>query len=165
MTSIDHALSAGAAAPDPRGHLVAPPSRRIAILTCMDARLDPLHDLGFTVGEAHVIRNAGGRATDDALRSLVLSWHELGTREVLVVHHSACGARVEDEAALRERLEGATGASVDGVDLHTFADDEQAVRDDVERIRSSPFAPEGLTVRGAIHDLEAGVVREVATGN
>lgn len=161
MTSIDDALNASAAAPDPRGHLVAPPSRRLAVLTCMDARLDPVHDLGLEVGEAHVIRNAGGRATEDALRSLVLSWHELGTREVLVVHHSRCGARVEDEAELRERLEEATGSSLEGVELHTFSDDEQAVRDDVQRIRSSPLAPEGLLVRGAIHDLDAGVVREV----
>ena len=161
MDTIDDALTASAANPDPRGHLVAPPSRRIAVLTCMDARLDPLSDLGLAVGEAHVLRNAGGRATDDALRSLVLSWHELGTREVLVVHHSSCGARVDDEEALRDRLEQATGASLDGMELHTFSDDEKAVRDDVERIRSSPFAPEGLVVRGAIHDLEAGVVREV----
>lgn len=161
MTTIDDALSASAANPDPRGHLVAPPSRRIAVLTCMDARLDPIHDLGLQIGEAHVLRNAGGRATDDALRSLLLSWYELGTREVLIVHHSRCGARVEDEAALRRRLEEATGASLDDVELHTFEDDEQAVRDDVERVRNSPFAPDDLVVRGAIHDLEAGVVREV----
>lgn len=163
MTSIDDALSASATTPEPRGHLVAPPARRLAILTCMDARLDPLRDLGLGVGDAHVIRNAGGRATDDALRSLLLSWHTLGSREVLVVHHSDCGARTDDEDALRERLEDATGTTLDGVELHTFAEGEQAVRGDVERIRSSRFAPEGLTVRGAIHDLEAGVVREVTT--
>lgn len=163
MTTIDDALTASQSDPAPRGHLVAPPARRIAVLTCMDARLDPLHDLGLDIGDAHVLRNAGGRATEDALRSLVLSWYELGTREVLVVHHTACGARVEDEDALRRRLAEATGASLDGVELHTFTDDEQAVRDDVERIRRSPYAPEGLTVRGAIHDLEAGMVREVPT--
>lgn len=163
MSATDDALHASATTPDPRGHLVAPPARRLAVLTCMDARLDPLRDLGIEIGGAHVIRNAGGRATDDALRSLVLSWHTLGTREVLVVHHTGCGARVADEAALRRDLEQVTGASLEDVDLHTFADDEQAVRDDVDRIRRSPFAPAGLTVRGAIHDLDAGVVREVPT--
>lgn len=162
MTTIDDALAASAVAPEPRGHLVAPPAKRFAVLTCMDARLDPLHDLGLNIGDAHVIRNAGGRATDDAMRSLLLSWQVLGTRQVLVVHHTRCGVRVEDESALRQQLETETGASLDGIELHTFADDEQAVRDDVEHIRRSPFAPDGLEVRGAIHDLDAGIVREVA---
>lgn len=161
MTSIDDALEAGSAGTS-RREFAAEPGRRLAVLTCMDARLDPLRDLGLAVGDAHVIRNAGGRATDDALRSLLLSWHALGTREVLVVHHTSCGVLVEDEAALRSQLAELTGASLDGVDLHTFSDEDQAVRDDVARIRSSPFAPDGLTVRGAIHDLDAGEVREVS---
>lgn len=160
MTALDDLLSAGASVEE-RGNLDAPPVRHVAVLTCMDARLDPLSDLGLSVGDAHVIRNAGGRATDDALRSLLLSWHTLGTREVLVVHHSTCGVRTDDEAALRRRLEDATAADLDGVDLHTFSDDEDAVRDDVRRIRQSPYAPDGLVVRGAIHDLAAGEVREV----
>ena len=159
MSVIDDALSA--ADPDQRGHLDAPPTRRFAVLTCMDARLDPLSDLGIELGEAHVIRNAGGRATDDALRSLLLSWHTLGTNEVLVVHHTTCGVRADDEQALRERLEEKTGASLGDVELHTFSDDEQAVRDDVARIAGVPYAPDDLVVRGAIHDLAAGEIRPV----
>lgn len=161
MTALDDALSAGASVEE-RANLAAPPSRHIAILTCMDARLDPLRDLGLGIGDAHVIRNAGGRATGDALRSLLLSWHALGTREVLVVHHTTCGVRTDDETELRRRLEEATGADLGEVALHTFSDDEAAVRDDVRRIREAPFAPDGLVVRGAIHDLAAGEVREVA---
>ncbi|MDX1657460.1 MAG: carbonic anhydrase [Nitriliruptorales bacterium] len=162
MTAIDDCLEA--AAPEQRGHFDAPPTRQLAVLTCMDARLDPLRDLGIELGEAHVIRNAGGRATDDALRSLLLSWHTLGTREVLIVHHTTCGVRTDDEDALRSRLEETTGASLDDVILHTFDDDEQAVRDDVATITSSPFAPPDLVVRGALHDLAAGEIREIAAG-
>lgn len=161
MTAIDDALAAGAARPDPRDQLVAEPRRRLAVVTCMDTRLDPLRDLGLELGDAHVIRNAGGRVTDDVLRSLVLSWHALGTREVLIVHHTACGVHVDDEAALRQDLEARTGASLDDVALHTFADPDRAIADDVARVRTSPFAPEGLVVRGAVHDVDAGVVRPV----
>ncbi|MDX1621215.1 MAG: carbonic anhydrase [Nitriliruptorales bacterium] len=161
MTAIHDALQA--AAPEERGHLEAPPTQRLAVLTCMDARLDPLRDLGIDLGEAHVIRNAGGRATDDALRSLLLSWHTLGTREVLIVHHTTCGVRTDDEEALRTRLEETTGTSLEDVSLHTFDDDEQAVRDDVATVAASPFAPPDLLVRGALHDLAAGEIREIAT--
>lgn len=131
----------------------------------MDARLDPLRDLGLDVGDAHVIRNAGGRATDDALRSLLVSWHALGTREVLVVHHTDCGLHVESEGVLRERLVEQTGVSLDGVDLYTFPEPAEAVRADVARIRNSRFAPEGLAVRGAIHDVSTGVIRVVQEAN
>lgn len=124
----------------------------------MDARLDPLRDLGLDVGDAHVIRNAGGRVTPDVLRSLLISWHVLGTREVLVVHHTGCGLHVENEGILRKRLVEQTGVSLDGIDLYTFSEPAQAVRADVARIRNSRFAPAGLTVRGAIHDVDAGVI-------
>ncbi len=156
--AIADALSPAAGGPPRRGHLPAAPRRKLAVLTCMDARLDPLRDLGLDVGDAHVIRNAGGRATQDALRSLLISWHVLGTREVLVVHHTGCGLHVEKEGSLRALLVEQTGVSLDGVDLHTFSDPADAVRADVARIRNSSFAPAGLTVRGAIHDVSAGLI-------
>lgn len=160
MTTIDDVLAA-ANDLDARTGLAAEPASRVAVLTCMDARLDPLHDLGLTLGDAHVIRNAGGRATDDALRSLLLSWHALGTREVLVIHHTSCGVLAPDEDALRTDLEQRTGVPLADVELHTFADEDESVRQDVQRIRTAPYAPEGLRVRGAIHDLDAGVIRPV----
>lgn len=161
MSAIDNALTASKTSVHPSGDLSAEPTGKLAVLTCMDARLDPIRDLGLERGDAHVIRNAGGRATDDALRSLLLSWHTLGTREVLVLHHTHCGVHVDDEEALRARLAERTATALDGIDLHTFSDYGHAMKDDIDRVRSSPFAPEGLTVRGAIHDVEAGTVREV----
>lgn len=127
----------------------------------MDARLDPLRDFDLDIGDAHVIRNAGGRATQDALRSLLLSWHALATRQVLVIHHTGCGVHVENEAILRERLVQQTGVSLEDVDLHTYSEPSEAVRSDIARIRSSPFAPEGLDVRGAILDVDTGILTPV----
>ncbi|MFP5309140.1 MAG: beta-class carbonic anhydrase [Actinomycetes bacterium] len=157
MTALDDALAAGAQAPA-RGEMTAPPTTHLAVVTCMDARLDPLRDLGLAIGQAHVLRNAGGRVTDDTLRSLLLSWHELGTREVLVVHHSGCGVQAADEAVVKARLEAKTGTDLSGVELRTFDDEEQSVREDVARIAAAPFAPLGLRVRGAIQDLATGRV-------
>lgn len=128
----------------------------------MDARLDPLRDFGLEIGDAHVIRNAGGRATPDALRSLLFSWHALGTREVLVVHHTDCGVQVENERVLSERLAEQTGVSLDGFDLYTFSEPAEAVRADIARIRNSPFAPEGLATRGVILDVETGATTVVS---
>lgn len=161
MTAIDDSLSANAAAAAPRGDLSAEPARRLAVLTCMDARLDPLRDLGLDVGDAHVIRNAGGRATDDALRSLLLSWHALGTREVLVVHHTRCGVKTDDASTTRAELEQRAGVDLADIELHTFADDEESIRTDVRTIAGAPFAPEGLVVRGALHDVDTGRVEEI----
>lgn len=160
-TAIDAALANATGRSRPRGDLPVEPRRRLAVLTCMDARLDPLSDLGLSAADAHILRNAGGRVTGDVLRSLLLSWHTLGTREVLVIHHTGCGARVDDEAQLRSRLEEVTGAALGDLDLHTFADDEEAVRDDVARIRAVPFAPDGLVVRGALQDIDTGRILEV----
>lgn len=161
MTAIDDALAASADRIDPRGELAAEPARRLAVVTCMDARLAPLADLGLELGDAHVIRNAGARVTDDVLRSLVLSWHTLGTREVLVVQHSRCGARADDAAAVREHVAAAAGVQPDdselaGLDLHTFRDHEETLRADLARIQGSALAPPDLLVRGVVHDLDEG---------
>jgi len=145
----------------PRAHVPLLPARRLAVLTCMDARLEPLGDLGLEIGDAHVIRNAGGRATDDALRSLLFSWHLLGTREVQVVHHTQCGAHTEDLTALRTQLGALAGVSLDGMVLEAFTDQRTALLEDLERIRAAPFAPDGLRVRGAIHDVASGRIEVV----
>src|SRR4249919_3913723 len=113
-----------------KGNLPMPPGRHVAILTCMDARLDPARFLGLKEGDAHVIRNAGGRASDDAIRSLIISSRLLGTREFAVVHHTDCGMLTFSNDDLRGKLEAETGADATDIDFLPFGDLEQSVRDD-----------------------------------
>ncbi len=141
-----------------KGDLPMPPARRLVILTCMDARIDPAQAFGVTEGDAHVIRNAGGRASEDALRSLVISTQLLGTREVLVIHHTDCGMLTFTNEQLQARL----GADAAGIDFLPFSDLEQSVRDDLATIRASPLLPDDLAVRGFIYDVRSGHLREVA---
>ena len=145
-----------------KGDLPAPPARRLAVLTCMDARLDPAKALGLAEGDAHVIRNAGGRASDDALRSLVISQQLLGTREVLVVHHTDCGMMAFTNEQLRDRLRRDLNADASAVDFLPFGDLEASVREDIETIRSSPLIPDDIAVRGFVYDVRTGRLREVA---
>ena len=144
-----------------KGDLPMPPGRKLAVVACMDARLDPAKALGLEEGDAHVIRNAGGRAAD-ALRSLVISQQLLGTNEVIVVHHTDCGMLTFDNATLqgicRERL----GADADDIDFLPFGDLEQSVRDDVALIRNSPLIPDDVSVTGFIYDVKTGKLQEVA---
>ncbi len=134
----------------------AAPSRKLAVLVCMDARLDPARILGLEPGDAHVIRNAGGVASEDALRSLAISQHLLGTEEVFVIHHTDCGMEGLAEDELRERMGAAPNFPV-----HAFDDLEQSVRDDVRAIRESPFLPRTDSVRGFVYDVDTGELREV----
>ncbi|HZU76952.1 MAG TPA: carbonic anhydrase [Dehalococcoidia bacterium] len=144
-----------------QGDLPGPPARRLAVLTCMDARLDPQAFLGLALGDAHVIRNAGGRASDDAIRSLVISSELLGTREFLVIHHTACGMQSFTNDDLRHRLRERYGADASGVDFLPFGDLAQSVRDDVRRILASPlFAPESV-ISGWIYDVRSGRLEQV----
>ena len=143
------------------GELPMPPARRLAILTCMDARIDPAKALGLAEGDAHVIRNAGGRASDDALRSLVISQQLLGTREVVVVHHTDCGMLTFTNDQLRDRLRRELGADASGIDFLAFSDLEASVREDVATIRSSPLIPDDVSVRGFVYDVQTGRLREV----
>jgi carbonic anhydrase len=143
------------------GELPSPPARRVAILTCMDSRLDPALFLGLAEGDAHVIRNAGGRASNDALRSLILSYKLLGTREFVVIHHTDCGLSAYDESEIRQRLERDTGADASGIDFLTFSDLEESVREDVRRIRESPFIPEEIPVHGLVYDVASGRLKRV----
>ncbi len=143
------------------GDLPSAPARRVAVLTCMDARLLPHRFLGLEEGDAHVISNAGGRASDDALRSLILSYKLLGTREFLVIHHTDCGALTFDNRQIRERLQRDTGADASAIDFLPFSDLEQSVREDVQTIRDSPLVPDEISVHGFVFDVRTGRLREV----
>jgi carbonic anhydrase len=143
-----------------QSHLSAPPAKKAAVVTCMDARVNPYGILGLSEGDAHVIRNAGGVVTDDVIRSLSISQHELGTEEIVVIHHTGCGLLTFTDDDFKGKLEEATGERPDW-DVHTFADLEQDVRDSVERVKSSPFIPNRDSVRGFVYEVETGALREV----
>ena len=135
--------------------LTAAPTRSLVVLTCMDARLDLFRMLGLEVGDSHILRNAGGRATDDALRSLILSAHWLGTREFAVIHHTGCGLFGVTNAEIADRVEAATGERPD-MDFLPFTDVEASVRHDVDRVRRCSMLPSDAVVWGAIYDVHAG---------
>lgn len=143
------------------GALQMPPGRKFAVLTCMDARFDPAKALGLNEGDAHVIRNAGGRASDDALRSLIISQQLLGTQEVVVIHHTDCGMLTFNNDDLRGLLNDRLAADAGDVDFLPFSDLAQSVRDDVETIRSSPYIASEIPVTGLIYDVRTGQVHEV----
>ena len=163
-----------------KGKLSLPPARSFAILTCMDARLDPAKYAGLAEGDAHVIRNAGGRASDDAIRSLVISYKLLGTREFFVIHHTDCGMEFFSNDLMRKLLTSSletarltTNGSEDVgrgpgsrageyIEWLTIADQKQAVVDDVERIRNHPLVPKTIPVYGFIYDVRSGKLIEVA---
>lgn len=142
--------------------LSAPPRRKLAVLTCMDARLDPAAAFGLEPGDAHVIRNAGGRASDDALRSLAASVHLLGVETVLVVHHTSCGMAGSEES-MREALASASGRDVGDLELLTFDDLEESVREDVARLRDWPLLPSTLDVHGFVFDVATGALDPVGS--
>src|ERR1700751_5390474 len=162
-----------------KGKLAMPPARRFAVLTCMDARLDPAKFAGLAEGDAHVIRNAGGRASDDAIRSLVISYKLLGTREWFVIHHTNCGMEFFTNEVMRGLLANSleTAALTDkgfqdvgkGPGSHageyiewlTIRDQAQSVRDDIQRIREHPLVPENIAVYGYIYDVNSGKLLEV----
>jgi carbonic anhydrase len=137
------------------------PARNVAILTCMDERLHPEKALGLEIGEAHVIRNAGGRASDDALRSLVISSRLLGTTEFAVIHHTECGMLTFTNDDVRRQLREQTGADASHIDFLPFADLEESVRDDVAAILASPFIADSIPVSGYIYDVHTGAVTQV----
>ncbi|HET9273366.1 MAG TPA: carbonic anhydrase [Methyloceanibacter sp.] len=178
MTKVhDEVLKANAAyAKDfgDKAKLAMPPARRFAILTCMDARLDPAKFAGLAEGDAHVIRNAGGRASDDAIRSLVISHKLLGTREWFVIHHTDCGMETFTDEVMRGLLrqsldtaeigpggwedvgKGPGSAEGDYIDWLTIEDQAESVTADVQRIRFHPLVPRGVPVYGYIYDVKSG---------
>lgn len=141
--------------------LAMPPARKIAVLACMDARLSVEQLLGLKTGDAHIIRNAGGVATEDALRSLIISHHLLGTQEFLVINHTDCGMLTFQDQELLNKLETQTGTSaIAPVHFHAFKDLEQNVRQQVARIKSHPYV-KGVPVRGFVYNVESGKLTEV----
>jgi carbonic anhydrase len=162
-----------------KGKLALPPARGFTILTCMDARLDPAKYAGLAEGDAHVIRNAGGRASDDAIRSLVISYKLLGTREFFVIHHTDCGMEFFSNDVMRELLAssletakltpagfrdiGKGPGSSEGayIEWLTIRDQKRAVIDDVERIRKHPLVPKSIPIHGFIYDVRSGKLMEV----
>jgi carbonic anhydrase len=145
-----------------KGDLPMPPGRQFAVLVCMDARIDPARALGLHEGDAHVIRNAGGRASDDALRSLIISYKLLGTRAFLVIHHTDCGMLTFSNDQLRDMLKQDMSADASSIDFLPFSDLEQSVRDDVATIRSSPLIPNDIPVDGFIYDVRTGRLQAVS---
>ncbi|MES2461122.1 MAG: carbonic anhydrase [Armatimonadota bacterium] len=138
-----------------------PPARKVAVVTCMDARLDPAKFLGLGIGDAHVIRNAGGRVSDDAIRSLVISERLLGTTEIVVIHHTDCGMLTFKNEDLAAKIRQDLGVDVGDRDFLPFPDLEQSVRDDVATLRSSPLIPDNIPVSGAIYDVHTGKLTSV----
>jgi carbonic anhydrase len=181
-TIVDQVLAANqkySASFGEKAELAMPPARHFAVLTCMDARLDPAKYAGLAEGDAHVIRNAGGRASDDAIRSLVISYKLLGTREFFVIHHTNCGM----EFFSNEVMRGLLGSSLETAELSsagfrdvgkgpgsragefiewlTIADQKQSVIDDVTRIRTHPLVPRSIPIYGYVYDVKTGKLIEV----
>ncbi|MDA0271259.1 MAG: carbonic anhydrase [Chloroflexi bacterium] len=140
------------------GMLQVQPTKRMVVLTCMDSRFPAQSIVGLRLGEAHTVRNAGGRASEDAIRSLVVSAHALGTRGCVVIHHTNCGLHGATNDGLREKVNAATGEDASHIDFLPFADLEQSVRDDVATIRACTLLPEGYEVVGLIYDVRSGRV-------
>jgi carbonic anhydrase len=180
---VDEVLEANrryAAAFGDKRNLAMPPARRFAVLTCMDARLDPAKFAGLAEGDAHVIRNAGGRASDDAIRSLAISYKLLGTKEWFVIHHTNCGMEFFTNELMRDLLassletarltpegfqdvgKGPGSRAGEYIEWLTIKDQKQSVTDDVERIRNHPLTPRGIPVYGYIYDVATGLLNEVA---
>jgi carbonic anhydrase len=163
MSAIDDTLRGNERHADgfDRGDLPGPPAKKLAIVTCMDARIDVHKALGLEEGDAHVIRNAGAVITDDEIRSLAISQHLLGTEEIMLINHTRCGLLTFTDDDFRRQLREATGEEPEW-DAGTFTDLEQDVRDSVARVKASPFIPRTDRVRGFVYEVETGRLREVA---
>ena len=137
------------------------PKTRVAIVTCMDSRLHVAQALGLALGDAHLLRNAGGRVTDDMIRSLVLSQQQMGTREIVVLHHTDCGAQTFNNEDFQEHLKCELGVDVSGQDFLPFQDVEESVREDIKLLRECPLIPDDVIISGAVYDVDTGRMIEV----
>jgi carbonic anhydrase len=144
-----------------KADLPLPPARGVAVVACMDARLHPAKILGLEVGDAHVIRNAGGAVTDDAIRSLLISQRLLGTREIILIHHTDCGMLTFTDDAVKTQVEAETGVRP-AFALEAFPELDEDVRQSIARIKTSPLIPHRDQVRGFVYDVRTGGLREVA---
>src|SRR5881275_1114509 len=144
-----------------RGELPLPPARKVAVVACMDARLNPYGLLGLAEGDAHVIRNAGGVITDDEIRSLSISQRLLGTEEIILIHHTDCGMLTFTDDEFRRQIQEETGIKPEWA-AESFTDLEEDVRQSIARIKASPFVPNKEHVRGFVYEVETGQLREVS---
>jgi len=163
MSTTDDLLQRNAAYAESftKGDLPLPPARKVAVLACMDARLDVHKILGLEEGDAHVIRNAGGVATDDAIRSLVISQRLLGTEEVILIHHTDCGMLTFTDDQVKAQIQADTGIRP-AFALEAFGDLEGDVRQSIARIEASPFVPRKDGIRGFVYDVRSGRLAEVS---
>jgi carbonic anhydrase len=138
----------------------AQPARHVVVLTCMDARLDLFRLLGLNIGDSHLLRNAGGRATDDALRSLILSTNALGTREIVVIHHTGCGLHRISNEQISDRVEALSG-NRPTMEFFPFEEEVESVRADVARVAACVFLPPEIVVWGAVYDVNSGILSPV----
>ncbi|MCW2987701.1 MAG: carbonic anhydrase [Solirubrobacterales bacterium] len=167
MDTIDELLANNRTFAEPLAdrHLDVQPSRRLAIVTCMDSRLDVFAALGLGDGEAHVLRNAGGVVTDDTIRSLAISQRRLGTREVMLIHHTDCGMEKLTDDGFRQELREETGVAP-AFPIESFSDVDESVRRSILRVRGSDFVPHRDAVRGFVYDVDSHRLREVeVSGN
>lgn len=162
MSVIDETLAANRqyAAHFTKGSLPLPPGRKLAVVVCMDARIDPAKALGLEEGDAHVIRNAGGRVSD-ALRSVAISQTLLGTQEVAIIHHTDCGMLTFSDASIRQQLRKDRGIDADHVAFLPFSDLEQSVKDDIAAYHRSPLPRHDVPVRGFVYDVKTGALTEI----
>lgn len=163
MDTIDELLQNNRTFADNLGeqHLDVKPSRHLAIVTCMDSRLDVFAALGLGDGEAHVLRNAGGVITDDVIRSLAISQRRLGTRDVMLIHHTNCGMQTITDDGFRMELQETTGLAP-AFAIESFTDVDEDVRQSILRVRHSPFLPHRDSVRGFVYDVDTHRLREIA---
>lgn len=163
MPVVDEFLQANEqyAANFKKGDLPLPPGRKVAVLACMDARLDPARILGLEEGDAHVIRNAGGRAAD-ALRSLIISEQLLGTNTIVILHHTDCGMLTFTDEVIYDKIKHDLHADADHIAFLPFKDLDQSVRDDITFLRSSSLIPESIEIRGFVYDVKTGKLHSIS---
>ena len=142
-------------------HLSIKPKTKGSIVTCMDSRLHVAPALGLALGDAHILRNAGGRVTEDMIRSLVISQQQMGTREIVVLHHTDCGAQTFNNEDFQEHLKCELGVDVSGQDFLPFQDIDESVREDMKLLRECPLIPDDVIISGAVYDVDTGSMREI----
>lgn len=142
-------------------HLPLRSKTKVAIVTCMDSRLHVAQALGLALGDAHILRNAGGRVTEDMIRSLVISQQQLGTREIVVLHHTDCGAQTFTNEDFAAQLKRDLQVDVSGQDFLPFTDVEESVREDIALLKQSPLIPDDVEIFGAVYDVDTGRMTEV----
>ena len=163
MSYFERFIEANRAYVDLHGtaHLPIKPKTKVAIVTCMDSRIHVAPALGLALGDAHILRNAGGRVTEDMIRSLVISEQQLGTREIVVLHHTDCGAQTFTNDEFADQLQRDLGVDVHGKDFLPFTDIEDSVQVDVAILKNSLLIPEDVAISGAIYNVDTGRITEV----